>query len=229
MPRRALSLKRSLWSETIPVASTFRWKVIERLDLPPKGGSHRMHVNLNVRFRIALLAAGRTGVRHRAISVVELAPSVALPLATRNGKSQNGNGKGLAICHLPFAISDLPPAASAAPTTLSALVRSVYVEAAEICGSRRSRWRSSASVLPTCRASVCPPIDLSTDRSRPGMFAGFCSTAGAGWVGAGPASLAGAGRLQLGTASATRIAIRWDSRQSAPFALLRSRLAAHLL
>jgi len=48
---------------------------------------------------------------------------------------------------------------------------------------------------------------LSTRKSRPREFAGFGSTARADWIGAGAASLAGPGRLQLVTASAARVAI----------------------
>ena len=52
-----------------------------------------------------------------------------------------------------------------------------------------------------------PAPDTVHANSRPGEFAGFRSTAGADWIGAGAASLAGAGLLQLVTASAARVAI----------------------
>ena len=50
---------------------------------------------------------------------------------------------------------DAPQAeATPAATARSAVARSVYVEALEICRSRRRRSRSSASVFPTWRARV---------------------------------------------------------------------------
>ena len=66
---------------------------------------------------------------------------------------------------------------SAAPTTVSAIGRSVYVEALEMCGSRLSRSINSASVLPTWRCQrvaahrlVCRQIVALGSRRRTARF-----------------------------------------------------------